>query len=132
MSRIWINYELWEDHKNGMYSKNKQDEQVKLSVVNMFKKQAVFFELAMQMVSLWPYSADHNLSYFKSNRQSYLGQATACFRFDSNIRTTTEAWNELTLDEMKKANFIADLVLEYYDQEIYPKKHKEALDENLS
>lgn len=132
MSRIWINYSEWEDHANGMYSKTKQEEQIKISVKRMFEVPAVFFELAMQMVSLWPKCTDHNLSYLKSNRRSYLGQATACFRFDSNIKTTCEAWYELTPDQQNKANMIADLVLEYYDQEIYPTKKKEVLNEDLS
>ena len=115
-----------------MYSKVKQDNITKESARKMFENPAVFFELAMQTISIWPKSTDHNLSYFKSNRRSYLGQATACFKFGCNIKTTCDIWKELSLDQKNKANMIADLVLEYYDQEVYPSKKKEALSEELS
>lgn len=132
MSRIWINYNQWEDYKAGLYSKNKQDESVYEMTKKMFEVPAVFFELAMQMVSLWPNSADHNLSYFKSNRRSYIGQATACFYSGANIVTTCKVWEKLTQEQRDKANMIADLVIEYYDQEIYPKKNVEFKNEDLS
>lgn len=130
--RIWINYQLWEDHKAGLYSKSKQDEKIFLMARTMLEKPAVFFSLAMQMIEEWPNSANHNLSYFKSNRQSYLGQATACYYCGANAVTTCKVWEQLTPEQRKMANLIADEVIEYYEKEIYPKFSNGALDEKLS
>lgn len=132
MKRIWINYELWEDHKKGMYSRVKQSDSVKEQVVQLLKKQHLFFELGRQTITLWPNSMSHNLSYVKSNRRSYLRQAVSCFMYGSNIKTTTEAWDELSVEEKNKANFIADLLIEYYENEVCVQNINEGPDEKLS
>lgn len=131
MKRIWINYNLWEDYKNGLYSKNKQDKNIFEKVSDMFYH-GTFKEYATEMLYSWPNSMDQNLSYSSSNRRSYLGQATACFKFGANIQTTCKVWESLDKETRDKANEIADEVINIYDISIYPTKEIKESNEELS
>ena len=132
MNRIWINYTLWEDYKAGLYSKTKQDEEIVGKVIAMFENPMDFFAYAQHCLEDWPNSMDQNLSYEKSNRRSYLGQATACYKFGANIVTTCKAWERLTPLQRDIANEMADCVISIYDSVIYPTKTTKEINEELS
>ncbi len=132
MNRIWINYNLWEDHKAGLYSKNKQDEKIKTNVIEMFKHENLFLLYALDCLFDWKNSMNHNLSFSRSNRRSYIGQATACHKFGANIITTCKAWECLTKEEQTHANSLADIVIDVYEKLIYKEPNSEKLDEELS
>lgn len=91
-----------------------------------------FLNSAKECLKAWPNSMDQNLSYYGSNRQSYLGQATACFKFGANIQTTCKVWQELSKELQNHNNLIADQVISIYDSEIYPTKVIKETNEELS
>lgn len=131
MNRIWINYCLWEDWKNGLYSKIKQDELID-SVVLFLCDSSLFYETSMKMLKEWPNSMNQNLSYAKSNRRSYIGQAASCYYNGANIVTTCKAWEKMTIDQRKNANDVADKVIAFYDLKIYCNPKTENNDEEIS
>lgn len=131
MSRIWVHYEKWEDWKNGLYASNKQDELVE-RVKSFLSNSSLFFEISMQMLNQWPNSSLHNMSFKKSNRRSYIGQAASCFYLGANVKTTCKAWELISKEDRDMANKIADEVVEYFDKEIYPKYSMEVLNEEIS
>lgn len=131
MNRIWINYCLWEDWKNGLYSKIKQDELID-SVVLFLCDSSLFYETSMKMLKEWPNSMNQNLSYVKSNRSSYIGQAASCYYNGANIVTTCKAWEKMTIDQRKNANDVADKVIAFYDLNIYCNPKTENNNEEIS
>jgi hypothetical protein len=132
LKRIWINYKLWEDHQAGLYAKNKQSDDIFNSVKEMFENPELFERFSNECLIAWPFSMDQNLSYFGSNRKSYLGQATACFKFGANIQTTCKAWELLSIELKNKNNLVAEKTIEKYDNEIYPTRKIDELNEELS
>lgn len=129
MNRIWVNYNLWEDWKEGLYSKEKQSEMVE-HVARFLKNDELFFDKSVEMVKMWPNAMNQNLSYEKSNRKSYIGQAASCYYLGANIMTTCKAWETLTKEERENANHVAARVIDFYDKEIYPKFIKNTGDSN--
>lgn len=118
MNRIWKNFSKWEDYKAGLFSSQKQSEEICDNVIRMFTSGDFIF-FAFECLKQWPNCMDHNLSYNKGNRRSYIGQATACFKYGASIKTTCKAWEKITDEQRNTANEMADVVIEAYEKFIY-------------
>lgn len=133
MKRIWVNYNKWEDWKNGFYTndgtrdKNKDKE----LVIQLFSNQGLFFETCIKVIKEWKNSSDYNLSYAKSNRVSYLGQACACYLYGIPMKVTAKNWSNVPSKNQKEANETAKKATEVYDL-IYYKAPYGGLNEELS
>lgn len=121
MERIWKNYRIWEDYAAGMYATGKSRQDVVDRIVEMFNDGHEFSKALHDVFNQWPNSMEHNLSYVKSNRQSYLGQAASAFLFGATIQETTAAWGLLREDVRSRSNEIADCFIKLYDISHYGK-----------
>ena len=113
MKRIFHAYEEWEDYKAGMYRLPcVQDSTTQvLESANLLASPAIFYAVALAMVSEWAISAAVNLSNRSRNRQAWLGQAACCFNHRAAEHQTKEAWHTLTREQQYAANKIADEIV---------------------
>ena len=121
MKRIWINYNKWEDFRNGLYETKKinNEEFIIGECVELLSDQDRFYKYGLEMISLWPNSSNHNLSDIKANRKSYLGQSVCNFLFKANIKIVIKAWNLIDVDTQNSANDTALKIIKFYEENIY-------------
>lgn len=117
ISQIFHHYEKWEDWKAGLYDSVCVyfDEKLNLSK-EMLENESKFLENARSMINEWIYSAEQNLSDKSMNRQAWIGQATCCHSHSAPEYVTIQAWWMLSDEERNKANAIADIVINEWEQ----------------
>lgn len=116
---FFTNYTNWEDWQNGMYrdiSRKEHNNYVDLAILVLCDP-----EIHMNRVTKeWYYSTKQNLSDTKSNRKSWLGQASCCISYQVPEHCTREAWCKLTSKQRINANRIAQKVINKWEESIYP------------
>lgn len=115
MKPFWIDYNHWEDYKNGMYE-NRLDEDIAKKCIELFKSKKLY-ELMSEVTKQWEKSSKVNLKKTVFNRQAWIGQSTCSLHLNATINETTYAWVRLTEKERKRANDIADTVIMEYNYE---------------
>lgn len=129
MKKIYYRYELWEDHKNGMYFDGDPSDNTAIEMAaNILKNNDLFYEIAKEMVNLWEHSAEMNLTNKNRNRQAWIGQASCSYRLGTPENITKLAWHTLTDKEKEEANKIADRVIHIY---LLRYKEKKCQNKNL-
>lgn len=115
--RIYHPFDVWEDHKLGMYQKKCfMDEHKMVSDCEVLLSCHQWLWESMQFVAHnWKYAAEHNLSNLNRNRQAWLGQAACCFTHGAPEYLTKEAWNNLTDEQRAAANKVADEVIALWE-----------------
>lgn len=68
------------------------------------------------VVHSWEIAAEQNLTNLARNRQAWLGQAACCFVHGAPEYLTKIAWGELTEDQQKNANIVADSVIQTWEK----------------
>jgi hypothetical protein len=118
IERVYHPYIKWEDHEFGMYKKECfMDEQRMIKDCELLLRCPEWLWESMQFCShQWKYSAEHNLTNVNRNRQAWLGQAACCFAHGAPEYLTKLAWNNLTQEQQKKANDVADEVIKDWEE----------------
>ena len=125
IKRIYHNYKLWEDYKNGFYSsceKSKKQENID-KVIEMFNNYELTSIYMQKVIDEWKYSCEHNFTNYSMNARSRDAFATTygLTRPDPNnagqVITMTKAQNrqyrikefikEITKAEEKKVALAA-------------------------
>lgn len=116
---FFTHYKNWEDWQNGMYRDVSKEEYLKFVEASISVLRDPKNAMA-KVVEEWPMSSRQNLSDFKSNRRSWLGQAACCLQANSPEQCTREAWGKLTNKERINANKIAEKTIRKWEESICP------------
>lgn len=110
MKRIYHRYEKWEDFNNGMYRKlSKEDEDKLLPEIIEFTGDYMLYGAAMlEVINVWKYSCEHNLTDLSVNRRAWVGHAACSFKKNYPEYLVREAWNTLSKKQQDLANKMAD------------------------
>ena len=122
MKRICYHYEKWEDWKSGFYNQGDYDDQLINQSISILSSTANFYEQAILLLKDWPISSDQNLSDTSRNRQAWVGQAACCIKNGVPENLTRIAWHKLSKLEQNKANHVADLVINKWEENHRKKK----------
>lgn len=109
LKRIYHNYKLWEDYKNGFYNNcSKQEKQLKIEKVKeMFNDYKLTDFYMQKVINEWTYSCEHNLTNYSMNRVAYLGQAACCIYAKVPNLITMYAWKFLDYDVRERSDKLA-------------------------
>lgn len=123
IKRIYHEYTLWEDYKNGMYITEQQKNEIDLinEAGKILKNEKLFYKIGIEMVKKWKYSAEQNLSNKNRNRRAWIGQATSSYYAKVPEYLTKYAWRMLLPSDQIKANKVADKIIKNWEKE-YEKK----------
>lgn len=108
-------WDHWEDYRAGLYGTDLNLTLLERSRA-LLRDPDAFLEAATEMVRAWPNATHHNLSNMWSGRKAWLGQATCCYVHGATSRTTRMAWGDLTNEEQRRANGVAELVREAWER----------------
>lgn len=125
MSRIWHNYELWEDFQSGMYNPpchasvdtGVTTEERIAKAVELLSNEELCEKYMRKVVREWVKGTEQVLSNRGQNRKAWLGWC-ACFMYgECKDIETRKAWRLLTNEQRKKANAVADRVIKEWEKE---------------
>jgi hypothetical protein len=125
MKRVYHNYKLWEDNRNGMYDTspkyNEQETEILVQLaVKLLTDNDRFYSTAKDMVDDWKISAEQNLTIASRNHEAWLGQASCSYAHKIPERITKLAWKMLKVSEQLEANTVAQKVIdEWWDIQDY-------------
>lgn len=124
MKRIFHHYKDWEDFQAGMYN-SPSTESIETGVtteeriqkaVELLSDETLCLEYMRKVVAEWKIGAEQVLSNRGQNRKAWLGWC-ACFMYGGcKDDETRQAWKLLDNDTRKKANAIAQKVIEEWEE----------------
>lgn len=117
MVRIFHHYLLWEDYKNGMWTRLKPTDE------SDFIEKAILFtgdyqlygSYMMKVAEHWPICCEQNLSNLSQNRRAWIGQAASCMAINCPEYITRQAWGCLTQQQQDDANEMADTAIRWWE-----------------
>lgn len=117
MKRIWHNYNLWEDYKNGMYNTNfklseKETEEMTNKAIKLLTNSEKFYQVAKEMIESWKIAAEVNLTNHSRNHESWIGQASCSYADKIPEYITKYAWRMIKMSEQLEANMVAQKVID--------------------
>lgn len=117
MRQIFHHYKKWECFKNGMYRKVNQSDHILLisKAIELLSNQDVCYQGMKKVITQWHFSTLHNMTNISQNRRAWLGQAACCLEFAVPEELTKIAWNRLSKDVQDKANAMADLIIQEWE-----------------
>lgn len=118
LKRIYHDYNLWEDYKNGFYeiiSGNEKEEKIK-KVIELFSDKELTEEFMNRVINEWKYSCEHNLTNYSMNRIAYIGQAACCIYDKVPNLTTMYAWKFLDENIRLRSDKIASKTIKIWEQ----------------
>lgn len=116
MRQVFYPYEMWEDYKNGMYSRFAiSDEHVSKSKI-LLQDPIAFYNACVLLLSCWPIASAVNMTNKDQNRRAWLGAAACSYMYKCTEKSVRQAWHLLTEEEQKAANSVADRVIYQYEQ----------------
>lgn len=111
MRPIYHHYTKWEDFQNGMYNEEKEGREERIEKAKQILSDKNLCYQAMKMVTEnWTHACEQNLSNEIYNHRPFLGQSACCIYAGVHEDETREAWGQLSDNERKTANNIADIV----------------------
>lgn len=123
MKRIYHNYELWEDFKNGMYEeplKSKlegETSEVRIEKAVKLLTDELLCQHYMERVAMeWVYACEQVFTNSSMNRIAWLGQAACCLYAGIKESETRKAWWHLTEKQQETANSIAASVIKEWEK----------------
>ena len=116
MKQIYSPYWDWEDFNNGMYDTPALADMPELSkqAASLLSCAERFANACKQLINDWPIASAVNLTNLGTNRRAWLGQAACNFVAGVPEVATRAACKELTEDQRRKANQIADEAIREY------------------
>jgi hypothetical protein len=111
---LFYPYYEWEDYRNGMYDSPVNMQQEIIESIKLLSNEQVFKEACEKVTINWPNSTSTHLHNAHINRRAWIGQAACCFNHAATERATKIAWKEINPDSQKKANSIAQEVINEY------------------
>lgn len=120
MNRIFHPYYLWEDVTNGILNSNYNEQEEEIftnKAKQLLCNTDEFYNVGLQMLREWKYSAEQNLSNRARNRQAWIGQASCCFACQVPEHITKYAWRLMTEEEQSRANSVADKIINLWEKE---------------
>lgn len=122
MQQFFAPYWKWEDFIHGMYktSIHNESEHIQNSIELLSDKDR-FYESAKKMISEWVVSAKVNLTDISQNRRAWIGQATCCYLFGTPEHLVRMAWNSISEQKQKEANYIAERIISEFETKTHAK-----------
>ena len=117
MERIYHNYLLWEDYKNGLYEIGIITDEKILNSLNILTNQDLFWDVMCQMQIDWKFCFEQNLSNTEMNRLAWLGQASCCYETGNEFNITIRAWHLMNDIDKKNANNTAQMMVNLYEEQ---------------
>jgi hypothetical protein len=121
IKRFYFPYTEWECFNAGMYDtrlKFLDEQQVIQECVDMLSCPNYLQESMLFVTHHWVKSAHQHLSNTARNRQAYLGQTASCWAHGAPEFITKRAWNELTPEQQRAANDVADYVIADWEEKM--------------
>ena len=109
MKRIYHHYTLWEEYKYGMWKTfhGQELDNFLIIAIEFTGNHLLYGYWMKEVIRLWEYSCEHNLSDNSINRQAWIGHAACCLALGCPEHVTRLAWHSLSDNQQILANLQA-------------------------
>jgi hypothetical protein len=115
LTRVFHQYQLWEDYQNGMFKNGMRESKI-LESIKMLTDKDILYDAMTYVSRNWKFAAEVNLTNRGGNRQAWLGQAACNYLTGATEYETRRAWGIIVEPERIEANSVADRVIEEWEQ----------------
>lgn len=117
--RKFHHYEKWEDYQSGMYDELKDGRDCRINLaVSLLSNPTLCERFMREVVKRWKNASEQVLTNVSINRRAWLGQSACCLYAGVKEDETRAAWGQLTNEQRKTANEIAEKVIKDYENTI--------------
>lgn len=110
IKRVYHHYHTWEDYQNGMYKPSNDTELIERAKY-ILSTPSVFREAAKEVLYTWTIATTVNLTNNTCNKKAWVGQASCCYLYGVPEVLTRTAWGQLTDDQRRRANDVAESLI---------------------
>ena len=114
MIRLFVNWELWECHKNGMYRTELNDDIFIKDAIKFMSNTELFAKSMTEVVEKWTYTMIHHLSNSSLNKRAFVGQCACSYALNCPESIVRIAWKHLTEKQRNDADIQAERVIKNY------------------
>jgi len=114
MIRLFVNWELWECYKNGMYRSEPKEEFYLKEAIKFMSNTELFAKAMNEVVGKWNYTMLHHLTNSSLNRHAFVGQCACSYAINCPEYIVRLAWKELTEKQRNDADFEAKKIINNY------------------
>jgi len=114
MMRLFVNWELWECYKSGMYRTESNEEFYLNEAIKFMSNTELFAKAMVDVVSKWNYTMLHHLSNTSLNKHAFIGQCACSYAIKCPESIVRLAWKQLTEKQRMDADFEAKKVIINY------------------
>ena len=114
MKQVYVQYQYWEDYKNGMWRKlSKSEESEHFERVLAFTSDYIKYGNAMkEVVKKWPNTMLNSLTNVSINRRAFLGHCACSYELNCPEYLTRKAWKYLTNQQRVLADNVAQQTID--------------------
>ena len=116
ISKVWHNYNKWEDWHNGMYEKRVNPKYINLAK-SLLSSPSELLKAMGDVVSTWSIATEENLTDNGCNKRAWLGHSACSLLHRATKIETCCAWAILTDEQRVQANKVADAIIEKWRQQ---------------
>lgn len=117
MKQVFYHYTEWEDFQSGMYNEVKEGREERIQkAVEMLSNESLCYKCMTTVATEWKKATEQTFTNKSINHQAYLGQCACNVYAGVKEDETREAWGRLTNEQRYRANKVADLVRDEWEQ----------------
>jgi len=114
MKRIFVNWELWECYKSGMYRHEPNEEFYLKEAIELMSFTDVFGIAMHEVVKKWKHTMRHHLTNTSLNRRAFIGQCACSYLVNCPESIVRIAWKNLSEKQRNDADLIAEKIIKTY------------------
>ena len=115
--RIYHPYWMWEETDNNMWGTVPNRAEMLEWAVDFTGDHERYGAAMMSVVNEWRFSCEHNLTNLTQNRKAWIGHAACAYAAKCPEDIVRQAWSHLTKEQQVKANGVADLAIQHWEDE---------------
>lgn len=115
MIRIYHHYSKWEEIPMWQRLTGANEETMLNKSIEFTGDAELYGSWMLKVLSLWPFSCEHNLSDPTMNRKAWIGHAAAWLAINSPEYITRMAWGRLSKQQQNDANNKAEQAINFWE-----------------
>ena len=115
IKRIYHPYWTWEEVNYNMWGKVADRDLYLKTAIEFTGNHQLYGAWMMQVIRVWKYSVEHNLSDRSQNRKAWIGHAACALSFRCPEDIVRKAWSYLDEDQQRLANQQAEQAIAVWE-----------------
>ncbi len=112
----WHPFWSWEEVNHNMWGTVKEKKMWLEKAIEFTGDHTQYGKWMRKVADMWPYSCEHNLTKWETNRKAWIGHAAVAMAIQCPEDIVREAWGHLSIEQQNLANAQAQSAIEYWEK----------------